>query len=62
MRLPRIKLNGEQELKGHPANPDLPGNWPLNRCVCVCVVVEDGEHTNNELRHADTSLYNMGLP
>ena len=25
----RLKINGE------PANPCLPGKWPLKRCVCV---------------------------
>ena len=26
-------------IKGEPANPGLPGKWPLKRCVvwCVCV-------------------------
>ena len=22
-------------IKGEPANPGLPGKWPLKRCVCV---------------------------
>ena len=24
-------------VKGEPANPDLPGKWPLKRCLCVCI-------------------------
>ena len=23
------------KIKGQPANPDLPGKWPLKQCVCV---------------------------
>ena len=30
---------GEAKLRQHPANLDLPGRWPLKRCVCVCVLI-----------------------
>jgi len=26
-------INGEGELRGQPANPGLPGKWPLKRCM-----------------------------
>ena len=28
-------INGEGELRRQPANPGLPGKWPLKRSVCV---------------------------
>ena len=29
--------HGEGELRGQPANPGLPGKWPLKRNVCMCM-------------------------
>jgi len=37
VKMLRIRMNGDGELEGGPANPGLPGKWPLKQCVCVCV-------------------------
>ena len=27
------RINGKGELRGQPANPGLPGKWPIKQCV-----------------------------
>jgi len=31
----QLGINGEEELRGQPANPGSPGKWPLKRSVCT---------------------------
>ena len=35
----QLGINGEEELRGQPANPGSPGKWPLKRSVCFAVSV-----------------------
>ena len=37
VRMLRMRMTGDWESRGKPANSGVPGKWPLKRCVCVCV-------------------------
>ena len=42
-------INGEGELRGQPANPGLPGKWPLKRNVCVRLRVSSDASSHEAL-------------